>query len=234
MNAYAIIPAAGSGTRIGEGMPKQYIPLAGVPLLTHTLHRFQRSPLIDEIIVVVRRGEVTRVRREIVAPHDLPKVRRIVEGGAERQDSVSRGLKEIWDDTGDDDIVIVHDGARPFVDEEGIARCIHEARECGACILGLRITETPKCVNDGGIIMSTPSLNGLWVAQTPQAFRASVLKEAHSRARSDGFYGTDEASLVERLPHPVRIVQGSIWNIKVTHPGDLAYAECILRMGVCP
>jgi len=214
-------------------MPKQYIPLAGVPLLTHTLLRFQRSPLVDDIIVVVRKGEVTRVRQEIVAPYDLPKVRRIVEGGAERQDSVSRGLKEIWDGIGNEDIIIVHDGARPFVEQEGIAGCIHEARQCGACILGLRISETPKCVNEDGIIMSTPPLKGLWVAQTPQAFRASVLKEALCRAQGDGFYGTDEASLVERIPHPVRIISGSLWNIKVTHPEDLACAECILRMGVC-
>lgn len=230
MNVKAIIPAAGSSKRIDGKMPKQYISLAGLPILVHTLLGFQRSELVDEIILVVGKDDVGWVKENILLDKGLTKVSNVVEGGMERQDSVFCGLKYIWDFIDDNDIVMVHDGARPLIDRKKINDCIYEAQKTGACILGIRITETLKSVNEGGIIQSTVPSGGVWIAQTPQAFKASLLKEAYVSAKEEGFYGTDEASLVERLSHPVKIIPGHFWNIKVTYPEDIELAERILKM----
>jgi 2-C-methyl-D-erythritol 4-phosphate cytidylyltransferase len=227
-----IIPAAGSGKRMGEDKPKQYISLAGLPLLVHTISRFEKSGLVDEIVLVVRRDEVAWVKENILKGNNLRKVKKVVEGGKERQDSVASAIKWLWDTTGENDIVMVHDGARPFLPQNKIRECIHEAQKSGACVLGLKVTETLKMVDGEGMIRSTVSSGDIWVAQTPQAFKWPLLKEAYIRAREDGFYGTDEAALVERLPHPIRIIPGVFWNIKITFPEDFQLAEQIIKMGI--
>jgi 2-C-methyl-D-erythritol 4-phosphate cytidylyltransferase len=225
-----IIPAAGSSKRIKGDMPKQYILLAGLPLLVHTLLKFQNSALVDEIILVVRRDDLEWVHDKILANNNLTKVTKVIRGGAERQDSVACGLQEIYDTTKGDDIVVVHDGARPFVDQKKINESIYEAKKRGACILGLRIRETLKRVDKIGIIQSTMPYRDLWIAQTPQAFKFSLIKEAYFLAKKEGFYGTDEASLVERLPYTIRVIEGSFWNIKITYPEDFQLAEQIIKM----
>lgn len=230
MSAKAIIPAAGSGKRIGSDIPKQYISLAGLPVLIHTLIKFQRSELIDEIILVVGKGEVKWVKDCILADQDLKKVSSVVEGGVQRQDSVACGLKQVWDNIDDNDIVVIHDAVRPFVDQKKIDDCIWEAKKTGACVLGIQIKETLKTIDEGGIILTTVPYQGVWIAQTPQAFRASLLKKAYINSKDEGFYGTDEASLVERLPYPIKVIPGSYWNIKITYPEDLELAEQILQM----
>jgi 2-C-methyl-D-erythritol 4-phosphate cytidylyltransferase len=227
-----IVPAAGSGKRIRGDVPKQYILLAGLPLLAHTLLKFQNSANVDEIILVVRKDDLGLVRDNILADNNLTKVAKVVEGGAERQDSVACGLQEIYDNTKGDDIVIVHDGARPFVDQKRINGSIYEAKKRGACVLGLRIRETLKRVDGSGIIRSTIPNKDLWIAQTPQAFKLSLIKEAFQLAKKEGFYGTDEASLVERLPHPISVIEGSFWNMKITYPEDFQLAEQILKMEI--
>ena len=232
MSVKAIIPAAGSGKRIREDMPKQYILLAGLPLLTHTILKFQESALVDEIILVVRRDDLGWVRENILSKHNLTKVTKVVGGGAERQDSVACGLQEIYETSRGDDIVIVHDGARPFVDQKKIEESIIGARERGACILGLRIRETLKRVDKNGIIQSTIPSKGLWIAQTPQAFKLPLIKKAFLLAKREGFYGTDEASLIERLPHDIKVIEGSFWNMKITYPEDFQMADQIIKMGI--
>jgi len=227
-----IIPAAGSGKRMGEDKPKQYISLAGLPLLVHTISTFEKSALVDEIVLVVRKDEVAWVKENILEGNSLRKVKKVVEGGKERQDSVASAIKWLWDTTGENDIVMVHDGARPFLPQNKIHECIHEAQKSGACVLGLKVTETLKMVDGEGMISSTLSSGDIWVAQTPQAFKWPLLKEAYLRAREDRFYGTDEASLVERLPHPIRIIPGVFWNIKITFPEDFQLAEQIIKMGI--
>lgn len=233
MSVKAIILSAGSGKRIGQDMPKQYIPLSGTPILLHTLIRFQESEIVDDIILVVAKGYTEWVKDHILAGKGLKKISAVIEGGIKRQDSSASGLQHIRDITDDNDIIIVHDGARPFIDQSKIKDCVYEARKTGACILGIQITETLKTVEteaDGGTIKATCPFRGLWIAQTPQAFRASLLKQAHNKAREEGFYGTDEASLVERLPFSVKIIPGSLWNIKITYQKDLKMAEEILKM----
>lgn len=225
-----IVPAAGSGKRIRGSMPKQYISLAGLPLLVHTLLKFQRSVLVEEVILVVRKDEVEWVKDKIVTKNNLTKVTKVIEGGAERQDSVARGLREIDDTIEGNDIVVVHDGARPFVSQNKINACIYEANKTGACVLGLRITETLKRVDEDGFLRTTIPYKDLWIAQTPQAFKLSVIKQAHALAKKEGFYGTDEAALVERLPHDIRVIHGSFWNLKITYPEDFQLAEQILKM----
>ncbi|MGA1864618.1 MAG: 2-C-methyl-D-erythritol 4-phosphate cytidylyltransferase [bacterium] len=232
MSVKVIIVAAGSGKRIRGDMPKQYILLAGLPLLAHTALKFQKSVLVDEIILVVRKDDLGWVRDNILASNNLTKVTKVVGGGAERQDSVACGLQEIYDSSRGDDIVIVHDGARPFVDKKKIEESINEAKKRGACILGLRIRETLKNVDKNGIIKGTMPSKDLWIAQTPQAFKLSLIKEAYLLAKKQGFYGTDEASLVERLPHDIKVIEGSFWNIKITYPEDLQLAEHFIKTGI--
>ncbi|MGA1790572.1 MAG: 2-C-methyl-D-erythritol 4-phosphate cytidylyltransferase [bacterium] len=232
MGVKVIIPAAGSGKRIGKDKPKQYISLAGLPLLVHTISRFEKSGLVDEIVLVVRKDEIAWVRENILKGNNLRKVKKVVEGGKERQDSVASAIKWLWNITEDNDIIMVHDGARPFLPQNKIHECIHEAQKSGACVLGLKVTETLKMADGEGMIRSTLSSGDIWVAQTPQAFKWPLLKEAYLRAREDGFYGTDEAALVERLPHPIRIIPGVFWNIKITFPEDFQLAEQIIKMGI--
>ncbi|MGA1839631.1 MAG: 2-C-methyl-D-erythritol 4-phosphate cytidylyltransferase [bacterium] len=232
MSVKVIIPAAGSGKRIRGDMPKQYMLLAGLPLLAHTALKFQKSALVDEIILVVRKDDLGWVRDNILANNNLTKVAKVVGGGAQRQDSVACGLQEIYDTSSGDDIVIVHDGARPFVDQKKIEESINESKKRGACILGLRIRETLKRVDKSGIIQGTMPSKDLWIAQTPQVFKLSLIKEAYVLAKREGFYGTDEASLVERLPHDIKVIEGSFWNIKITYPEDFQLAEQFIKTGI--
>lgn len=232
MSTKVIIPAAGSGKRMGKETPKPYLTLAGQPLILHTLIKFQNSECVDDIVLVVRKNELAWVKDEIITGYHLTKVTQVIEGGKERQDSVACGLKQIWDVNENNDIVIVHDGARPFVSQDMIQECINGTQSHGACIVGLKITDTIKQIDSANMIKGTIPQRQLWIAQTPQCFRLSLLKEAFLCAEREGFYGTDEASLVERLPHPIRVIPGSFWNIKITYPRDIRIAEKIIKMGI--
>jgi len=216
----AIIVAAGTGSRLGSETPKQFIEIAGKPLVVHAIERFASAPSVDNIIVVVSSENVTRLGGMSVA-----KPVRIVTGGATRAESVRNGLNVVEDDI---DIVAVHDGARPFVSVDEIEATIATAAKTGAACLVAPVTDTIKTIN-GTEIGGTLDRDKLRRALTPQAFKTEVLKRAFESADlSDAV--TDECYLVEKLGHPIAFVEGSPRNIKITHAEDLILAEAIVKM----
>lgn len=223
MRVGAVIAAAGRGTRLGAAGPKVLLPLCGIPIVVRATLPFQRSPWVHEIVVVACEEALEDVRR-CVGRYGLSKVRSVVTGGPERQDSVGLGLAAL----GACDVVLVHDGARPLVDESLIEDVVRAASEFGAAVPAIPVRDTLKRVDDDRVT-ETVSRTGLWAAQTPQGFRSALLRSAHARARSDGVRGTDDAFLVERLGHPVRVIPGRVHNLKVTTPEDLAVAEALVR-----
>lgn len=228
MAAFVIIPAAGAGRRMGAEINKQYLALAGRPILAHTLNLFQKHPSIDAIFVVSPPEEIGYCRSEVVQRYGFGKVRDVVEGGAERQDSVRNGLAACG--RGEEDIVLIHDGVRPFFPFVMVDPVIETASKVGGCVVGVPVKDTIKEVDDG-LIAGTPPRGRLWQAQTPQAFPLRVIRDAHEAALLDGFRGTDDASLVERLGLPVAMVEGSYRNIKITTPEDLVLARAFLDEG---
>ena len=221
----AIIPAAGTGSRMQAGGNKQYLLLAGRPILAHTLALFDAHPRIDRICIVVPDDEIDYCRAEIVNRYTFGKVSEIVAGGATRQDSVGNGLHGCG--AAADDLVIIHDGARPLLSAAELDALLDAAVASGAATLGVPVKDTIKRVH-AGVIVATPERSSLWQVQTPQAFRFWLLRAAHSQACADNFVATDDAMLVERLDHPVTMVAGSYRNIKITTPEDLAIAGAFL------
>lgn len=221
-----IVAAAGSGRRMGSGvLSKPFMPLAGVPLLIHTLARFSQAELVDEIVVVCA-GIAMERTQELVRQYRCQKVTRIVEGGDERQDSVRAGMDVI---SAEARLVMVHDAARPFIREEPMKALAGVAIEHGAAIMAVRAKDTIKEAGSDLTVIRTMDRDRTWQVQTPQAFRPDVLRQAHDRARLDGFLGTDEAMLVERLGVPIHIVEGDYFNLKITTPEDWPLAEAILK-----
>ena len=220
-----IFPAAGQGRRMQAGMNKVFLELSGKPILVRTLLKFSASPSVDRLIVVVGADEVSMIESVLAK---VPKLKpwKVTAGGSERQYSVQNGLGCIEPSS---DIVLVHDAARPLVSQETIERVIAEAREHGAAIAAVREKNTVKVVGDDLLVKRTPSRAGLWEVQTPQGFQRDILVEAYQKAMQDDFLGTDDASLVERLGIPVRVVESDYRNIKVTTPEDLLVAGALLR-----
>jgi 2-C-methyl-D-erythritol 4-phosphate cytidylyltransferase len=225
MQALAILVAAGRGERMGIDQPKAFLPLAGIPLLLRAARPFELSPSIAGIVAVVPEGELDRARDLL---KDLHKVKAIVHGGPQRQDSVLLGLREI--PAGFDDLVLVHDAARPFVDVALIEAVCRSARDAGAALPVLGLVDTVKKVEEGRVL-STLDRSQLGSAQTPQGFRLSLLVRAYEAAFRDRVVLTDEAMAVERLGERVIAVPGSPWNRKITTPEDLAWAEAVLASG---
>lgn len=226
MKICVIIVAAGKGKRMGRDYNKQYIPLVDKPIIAHTIGVFEKTDLIDEIILVVGKGEIGSVKRDIIYKYNFNKVVKIVEGGAERQDSVYNGLKAVNVNC---DIVLVHDGARPFITSNIIKKSIETARDAGACAVAVRVKDTIKIVNENMEVDYTPNRDTLWAVQTPQAFRYGLLLEAYEKLRADNIKITDDAMLMEKLDHTVRIIEGSYENIKITTPEDLILGEGIFK-----
>lgn len=220
-----IIVAAGKGSRMGTAESKQYLQLGQKPILVHTLQLFQNIHEVNEIILVVGGNDVDRCTGYVQA-YDLSKVTHVLAGGAERQDSVRQGLAALAKDTA---WVLVHDGVRPFVTREHVFGCLAKAQDQHAAVLAVPVKDTIKIVDTEKRIQSTPDRRSLWAIQTPQAFRLSLLQEAHDRALQEGFMGTDDAMLVERIGTTVHVVEGDYYNIKITTPEDLPWAEWILQ-----
>lgn len=218
-----IIVAAGTGSRMKTPESKQYLMLGDKPILAHTLERFQTMACVDAIVLVVGAGDVAR-GEAYVSRYGLTKVAAVTAGGAERQASVREGLRALPEGTA---WVAVHDGVRPFIGEALVRRCLQEARQTGAAVLAVPVKDTIKVADSNGVIQSTPDRRSLWAIQTPQAFRLDLLRDAHERAVRDGFTGTDDSMLVERLGVDVRIAEGAYTNIKITTPEDLLWAETI-------
>jgi len=215
---------------MGGEVRKQYLPLAGQPILTRTLNVFSASGFFEEIILVVDGSEIAYCRREVIEKWGLGLPCRLVAGGSERQESVYNGLSVC--SVKDDDPVLIHDGVRPFVSKECLQQCLQAVEKHGACIAGVPSCDTLKKVNKQGGIRHTLPRDAVWMAQTPQGFRLGLIRAAHEKAREDGFVGTDDAQLLERLGHAVAIVPGSRANIKITTPDDLRFAETIWQSGL--
>lgn len=216
------IPAAGSGTRMNSAIPKQYLRLLGTPVLLHVLTLFARMDTCDRIIVAT--DDDTRLR-ELLAEGQLETAVDIVPGGARRQDSVAQAITAVSDD---DAIVLVHDAARPCVEQRHVQDTADTAARHGVAVLAVPARDTLKEVHDGRI-MRTLDRSVIWQAQTPQAARAAVFREAFRHADKTGITATDDVALIEALGQPVHVVEGSHDNIKITQPGDLDIAAAILR-----
>lgn len=229
---YAIVPAAGMGRRMGGyfepdgpiGVKKQFLPLHGVPLLVHTLTRFQQSPRITQIIPVVPQDDLASVTA-LLSEYAFSKVTPVLPGGATRQDSVQAGITFLEQEATPDDIILVHDGVRPFVSPSLIAQVIAAAEKFGGAAAALPITDSLARVSPAHLVEESVSRTYLWAMQTPQAFRYKILSAACRQATADGFYATDETALVTRIGQPVHCVEGSAENIKITTPADWAAAE---------
>ncbi len=230
MHVSAIIVAAGAGRRIGGVIPKSYLPIAGRPLILRTVDRIFSSQRVAEVILVVSADEIERCRQLLEADISLKGRSYVLQaGGATRQQSVRRGLETISAGT---DIVMIHDGARPFVSAALIDRCIAAAVAQGAAVVGLPVRDTIKRVSTDGFVQSTPERAGLWEIQTPQIFQRELIVVAHERAAHDGLEATDDAMLMERMGKPVFVVAGERTNFKITVPEDLLLAEAMIRAGV--
>lgn len=220
----AIVLAAGAGKRMGAAVPKQYLPLAGKPLMVYALEAFQASA-VNEIVLVVNAGEVEFCKKEIVGKYGLTKVTSVIEGGNERYDSVYRGLQASVCD-----YVMIHDSARAFVTADVIARAMEAVLECDACVVGVPSKDTIKLADEHGMVAHTPKRDKVWVIQTPQCFSYPLILSAYEKLFENQVMGvTDDAMVVEMMTEtPVRLVQGDYENIKITTSEDLLIGERIL------
>ena len=225
----AIVPAAGAGKRLGLGINKAFAKLAGVPLLVHCLHMLEKTKLVTEAIVVLAPAEVEEGEQLLdrYQPEYFPALPiKVVAGGKERQDSVANALAAVPDDAA---YIAVHDGARPFAGRAVFERTLAAAKEQGAAIAAVPVKNTIKVVDASGVVVDTPMRSTLVAVQTPQIFRASLLKEAYAALAAKPAAVTDDASVVELLGHRVVVAQGRYENIKITTPEDLVLAEHFLE-----
>jgi 2-C-methyl-D-erythritol 4-phosphate cytidylyltransferase len=225
MTVAALVLAAGRGERLGGAVPKAFHPLAGKPLLVRALESLAAAPEVERVTPVIAAADMARFAALEPGLRAIPKLTRPIVGGDARQDSVWLGLAELPDDVL---FVAVHDAARPLLDPALVSRVVSEARRHGAALPAVPVRDTIKRVC-AGAVAETPPREDLFAAQTPQVFRAELLREALAKARADGVLGTDDAQLVERLGVTVRVVPGDASNLKITQPEDLELAETILR-----
>ena len=235
MRSAAVLLAAGSGRRMGTGDKKQYLDLCGRPLMYYSLAAFSKSP-VDDLVIVVSPGDAERVREDIVEKYGIDRVRAIVDGGAERYDSVLAGIRT----AGDADMILIHDTARPFVTLDMIGRAMKAASEYRAAVVGMPVKDTVRITDGKGIGVNTPDRRSVWAAQTPQVFEGDLIRRAYELMAEDtdgsvrgDVLITDDAQVAE-LYTGVRskMVEGSWSNIKVTVPEDIPVAESILKRGV--
>jgi len=231
MRVNAVIVAAGEGKRMGGHLPKPFLSLAGRPLILHTLGRFASSRA-RKVILVAAEKEMSRCRDLISSDSELHGIELLLQpGGARRQDSVHLGLGRLDPDC---EIVVIHDGARPFVSARLIDLSVEAASREGAAVVGVPARDTVKLVTGDRFVGETPPRDLLWEIQTPQAFRTEIIREAYDRARRESVEATDDAALVERLGTKVKVLEGERTNIKITLPLDLLLAEALIREGRVP
>ncbi|MFH1848411.1 MAG: 2-C-methyl-D-erythritol 4-phosphate cytidylyltransferase [Candidatus Omnitrophota bacterium] len=227
MKTEAIVASAGSGKRLKGRIRKPYLALCGKPIIIRTLEALSASKKIDGIVVVVNRRDQKRCAG-LIKKYRVRKVKKIIPGGAERSDSVLRGLGSL---DGDTDLVVIHDGVRPFISGALIDRSIDAAKRFGAAVVGVPVVSTIKEVDGNCRIVSTPQRNRFWFSQTPQVFRKELILRGYRKSARDGFYSTDDSAYVERLGIKVRLIEGSYGNIKITTKEDLEIAKELVRCG---
>ena len=222
----AIVLAAGSGKRMNSQVHKQYLIIQDRPVLYYSLKEFEDSA-VDEIVLVVGKGEEEFCRREIVDKYGISKVKAIVEGGKERYHSVFEGLTQ----TSDADYVLIHDGARPFVKQEIIRRCMQEVQKYQACVVGMPVKDTIKIADEEGYAKQTPDRKNVWMIQTPQTFSYALIYEAYEEMlKTEDAAITDDAMVLERIKgKKSKLIEGSYRNIKITTPEDLLIANVYLQ-----
>ena len=220
-----IIVAAGSGRRMNMDINKQFIQLNKKEIIAHTIDVFYKNENIDEIIVCIKKEEEDIFKDRIINKYNFKNIK-IAYGGKERQDSIYNGLKCLNDKC---DIVLIHDGARPFVDDRIINDSIKVARDKKAVVVGTPVKDTIKVVCDG-VISDTPKRDYLWASQTPQVFEYKIIKKAYEKAYENNYYGTDDSMLVEKIGQKVTMIMGSYDNIKITSPEDIKIGEQILSL----
>ena len=221
----AVIVAAGKGKRMGTDISKQFLPLCGKEILTHTVEKFENTENIRDIVLVTGQDSLQDVQA-MAQEYEWQKIISVVAGGKERQDSVWNGLQAVSEDT---EIVLIHDGVRPFVTEEILNRSIETALEMGSCVAGVPAKDTIKVCNSENIAIDTPDRSTLWQIQTPQTFRKELIIKAYGQVKAAGFIGTDDASLAEFSGYPVKVIMGSYRNIKITTKEDLLIGEAFLK-----
>jgi len=222
----AIVLAAGQGKRMNSSVPKQFLEIDKKPILYYSLEAFQNSGIIDEIILVVNEDQQEFCRQEFVQRHAMNKISAITSGGDERYLSVWNGLKLVAEG-----YVFIHDGARPFVDDEIIERAYAGVCKFSACVVGMPVKDTIKIADERDFVQKTPRRDLLWMIQTPQVFAVSLVKEAYSKFIMEGYHhATDDAMVVEQMmEHPVKLIKGSYKNIKVTTPEDLDVVNIFIK-----
>lgn len=225
MNGVVIV-AAGTGSRMNMGINKQFIKLEGKEIIAYTIEKFYNNSNIEDIVVVVKEDESEFFKKEILDKYNFKNVK-IAYGGKERQDSVYNGLKLLDEKC---DVVLIHDGARPFVSDKIIDKSIEEAKEHKAIVVGVPVKDTIKAIDNDKNIVDTPNRSVLWAVQTPQTFDYNILIDAYKDAFKNKFYGTDDAMLVERIGYKVKMLEGSYNNIKITTQEDLNIGSQILRV----
>lgn len=227
----AIVLAAGSGSRMKSKTKKQFMEIKGKPVIWYSLFEFEKSR-VDEIILVTGKEDIDYCKKEIVEKYNLKKIKNVVAGGSERYESVYNGLKEV---TGN--MVLIHDGARPLINNEIIERSIEGTIKSDACVVGVPVKDTIKRANKEGYIIDTPNRSELWITQTPQSFKTDLVKMAYKKMKEELEKGnttlniTDDAMVVEEFTtNQVRFVQGDYKNIKVTTPEDIDIAELFIEL----
>ena len=225
MNGVVIV-AAGTGSRMNMGINKQFIKLEGKEIIAYTIEKFYNNSNIEDIVVVVKEDESEFFKKEILDKYNFKNVK-IADGGKERQVSVYNGLKLLDEKC---DVVLIHDGARPFVSDKIIDKSIEEAKEHKAIVVGVPVKDTIKVIDNDKNIVDTPNRSVLWAVQTPQTFDYNILIDAYKDAFKNKFYGTDDAMLVERIGYKVKMLEGSYNNIKITTQEDLNIGSQILRV----
>lgn len=225
MNGVVIV-AAGTGSRMNMGINKQFIKLEGKEIIAYTIEKFYNNSNIEDIVVVVKEDESEFFKKEILDKYNFKNIK-IAYGGKERQDSVYNGLKLLDEKC---DVVLIHDGARPFVSDKIIDKSIEEAKEHKAIVVGVPVKDTIKVIDNDKNIVDTPNRSVLWAVQTPQTFDYNILIDAYKDAFKNKFYGTDDAMLVERIGYKVKMLEGSYNNIKITTQEDLNIGSQILRV----
>lgn len=224
MNGVVIV-AAGTGSRMKKDINKQFIKLDNKEIIAHTIEKFYKNENIDDIVVVIREDEENYFNKNIIDKYDFKNIK-IAYGGNERQNSVYNGIKKLNKDC---KVVLIHDGARPFVTNDIIKKSIKEAKDHNAIVVGVKVKDTIKVVSENGNIIDTPNRSYLWAVQTPQVFKYNIITKAYEDAYNNNYYGTDDAMLVERIGYNVKMIEGSYNNIKITTQEDLEFGEQILK-----